>query len=145
MATTAGWFFLTVSLVQSLPSHYHSCTFNFTGGARLPHPYCNASLPVEVRVADLLSRMTFEEKAASLDTSNPAIERLGLASMQGGECTHGVATGCGTAAPDSTGCPTSFPSGLRPCAGRARAGGASSTPCSPSSTGRARPARAPSS
>ncbi len=93
------------------PGHYYSCTFNFTGGTRLPFPYCNASLPVEVRVADLLSRMTYEEKSASLDTSNPAIERLGVASMQGGECTHGVATGCGTAAPGSTGCPTSFPSG----------------------------------
>jgi len=64
-----------------------------------------------VRVADLLSRMTYEEKAASLDTSNPAVERLGVASMQGGECTHGVAGGCGAAAPGSTGCPTSFPSG----------------------------------
>ena len=55
--------------------------------------------------------MTYEEKSSSLDTGNPAIERLGLASMSGGECTHGVATGCGAAAPGSTGCPTSFPSG----------------------------------
>jgi hypothetical protein len=71
----------------------------------------NSSLPAAERVQDLLSRMTYEEKAASLDTSNPAIERLGVASMQGGECTHGVAGGCGAAAAGSTGCPTSFPSG----------------------------------
>lgn len=71
----------------------------------------NSSLPAAERVKDLLTRMTYEEKAASLDTGNPAIERLGVASMQGGECTHGVAGGCGVAAAGSTGCPTSFPSG----------------------------------
>ena len=32
--------------VTSLPAHYHSCTFNFTGGPRLPFPFCNASLDV---------------------------------------------------------------------------------------------------
>jgi hypothetical protein len=76
-------------VVLALPPSYHSCTFNFTGGPRLPFPYCNASLPIAQRVADLLPRMTYEEKAASLDTGNPAIERLGIASMSGGECTHG--------------------------------------------------------
>lgn len=38
----------------------------------------------------------------------------GIPSLQGGESTHGVATGCGIAGAngtDSTGCPTSFPSG----------------------------------
>jgi hypothetical protein len=139
-----------LATANAYPSHYHSCTFNFTGGERLPFPFCayqrsepaaaralfragqqlrctcladallhgrtcviagNSSLPAAERVQDLLSRMTYEEKAASLDTSNPAIERLGVASMQGGECTHGVAGGCGAAAAGSTGCPTSFPSG----------------------------------
>ena len=50
----------------------------------------------------------------ALDTSNPAIERLGLPSMQGGESTHGVASGCGTKGTKfegTTGCPTSFPTG----------------------------------
>jgi hypothetical protein len=42
---------------RAKPSHYHSCTFNFTGGARLPHPFCDASLDIETRVSDLLSRM----------------------------------------------------------------------------------------
>ena len=55
--------------------------------------------------------MTYAEKAASLDTSNPAIERLGVAAMLGGECTHGVACGCGATVNGNTGCPTSFPSG----------------------------------
>ena len=71
-----------VPVVFAKPGHYYSCTFNFTGGARLPYPYCNASLSVEERVADLLSRMTYEEKSAALDTGNPAVFRLGVPSMQ---------------------------------------------------------------
>ena len=43
---------------------------------RLPHPYCNQSLSAKLRVKDLLSRLTYEEKAASLDTSNPGTKRL---------------------------------------------------------------------
>ena len=73
-------------------------------------PYCNASLPVEARVADLLARMTPQEKAAALDAGVPAIARLGVPSMHSGEALHGPATGCvGSPAPNSTGCPTSFP------------------------------------
>ena len=105
---------LPPSALLAKPSHYHSCTFNFTGGARLPYPLCNASLDIEARVSDLLSRMTYAEKSMALDTSNPAIERLGLPSMQGGESTHGVASGCGTKGTKfagTTGCPTSFPTG----------------------------------
>ena len=48
----------------------------------MPHPYCNASLSIDERVADLLSRMTYEEKSAALDTGNPAVFRLGVPSMQ---------------------------------------------------------------
>ena len=96
---------------QRFPPHLHACTFNFTGGARLPFPYCNTSLDTASRVKDLLSRMTYKEKCAALDTGNPAIERLGVISMQGGESTHGVASGCGESSANSSGCPTSFPTG----------------------------------
>jgi hypothetical protein len=68
-------------------------------------PYCNASLPVDERVADLLSRMTSDEKANILDAGVPAIPRLGVPSMSSGEALHGACTGC--IAPDK--CPTSFP------------------------------------
>ena len=68
-------------------------------------PYCNTSLSVEERVADLLSRMTPDEKAAILDAGVPAIPRLGLPSMSSGEALHGACTGC--LAADK--CPTSFP------------------------------------
>ena len=72
-------------------------------------PFCNASLPIAVRVADLVGRMTPEEKTAALDSSVPAIPRLGVPSMNSGEALHGAATGCLPAVGDSTGCPTSFP------------------------------------
>lgn len=101
-----------VGVVSATPSHYHSCTANFSGGSRLPYPFCNASIDTETRLDNLLSLMTLFEKAMSLDTSNPAIPRLGVPSMQSGESTHGIATGCGSPGSDqSTGCPTSFPSG----------------------------------
>jgi beta-glucosidase len=69
------------------------------------YPYCNISLPVDVRVADLLSRMSPDEKVSILDAGVPAIPRLGLPSMSSGEALHGACTGC--LSPDK--CPTSFP------------------------------------
>ena len=70
---------LVMPSAQGRPSHYYSCTFNFTGGRRLPHPFCDPTLPLERRLDDLVSRMTIAEKCAALDTSNPAIPRLGVA------------------------------------------------------------------
>ena len=99
---------------QALPDNYHSCTVNFTGGPRIPYPYCNASLSQEARIKDLLERMTLFEKASILDTNFAPIPRLGFPALHSSESTHGVATGCGARSekfPDSTGCPTSFPSG----------------------------------
>jgi beta-D-xylosidase 4 len=72
--------------------------------------YCNASLPVAQRVADLVGRMTVAEMAAAMDSGVPAIPRLGVPTMHSGEALHGAACGCAAApAPGSTGCPTSFP------------------------------------
>jgi hypothetical protein len=76
------------------------------------YTYCNSSAPIDDRIADLVSRLTPGEKAASLDSSVPAIPRLGVLSMHSGEALHGAATGClppALVAPNSTGCPTSFP------------------------------------
>ena len=69
------------------------------------YPYCNTSLPVDLRVADLLARMSPDEKVAILDAGVPAISRLGLPSMSSGEALHGACSGC--LSPDK--CPTSFP------------------------------------
>ncbi len=68
-------------------------------------PYCNTSLPVDLRVADLLARMSPDEKVAILDAGVPAIPRLGLPSMSSGEALHGACSGCLSL--DK--CATSFP------------------------------------
>ncbi len=99
----------TLSSVLAAPPFANSCTLNFAGGARLPYDFCNVSLPLDDRVASLVGLMTPEEKCSSLDTSNPAIPRLGVPTLPGGEGLHGVACGCGAPFGASTGCPTSFP------------------------------------
>jgi beta-glucosidase len=53
-------------------------------------PYRDPSLPVEMRVADLLGRLTLEEKAALLDYDGQGVERLGIRSDGVNECLHGV-------------------------------------------------------
>eukprot|EP00041_Stephanoeca_diplocostata_P025797 m.683376 g.683376 ORF g.683376 m.683376 type:complete len:798 (-) comp22829_c0_seq1:1822-4215(-) len=102
---------LSVATVAGLPSHYNSCTANLTGGTRLQLPFCDSTLSIDDRIHDLVSRMTYEEKCAALDTNQPSIPRLGVPALQGGESTHGVASGCVPATANSTGCPTSFPTG----------------------------------
>ena len=72
------------------------------------YPYLDTSLSFEERAADLVSRMTLEEKAAQLQNGRypnaPAIERLGVPAYRyWSEALHGVARN-GTA--------TSFPTGL---------------------------------
>ena len=57
-------------------------------------PYKNTSLPVEKRVADLLSRMTLEEKATMLSGSgwmeSAPIERLGIPAIKMADGPMGV-------------------------------------------------------
>ena len=85
-------------------------------GAQLP--YCNSALPPAARASDLLSRLQPTEKAAFLSASNNGFPRLGVPPLRYGEALHGVLSGCGARAPvtpsgfASTGCPTSFPTGL---------------------------------
>ncbi|MDO5396444.1 MAG: glycoside hydrolase family 3 C-terminal domain-containing protein [bacterium] len=55
-------------------------------------PYQDESLSFEERAADLVSRMTLEEKVAQLGYTAPAIPRLGVANYNyWKECLHGVA------------------------------------------------------
>lgn len=75
-------------------------------------PYCNPDLYVTERVQDLISRMYVGEKISMLDNSNGGVPRLGVPPLPFAECLHGVLSGCGQAVDGSTGCPTSFPSGL---------------------------------
>jgi beta-glucosidase len=55
-------------------------------------PYKDLSLPPETRAADLVSRMTVQEKVAQLSNHAPAIDRLGVAAYDyWSEALHGVA------------------------------------------------------
>lgn len=68
-------------------------------------PYTNEALPFDVRVKDLVSRMTLEEKAGQLMYQSPAIPRLGIVEHNWwNECLHGVArAGLATVFPQAIG------------------------------------------
>ena len=54
-------------------------------------PYMNTELPLEVRVKDLISRFTLEEKVTLIPQYQAAIERLGVqAYKHGTEAAHGI-------------------------------------------------------
>ncbi|MGV3528032.1 MAG: glycoside hydrolase family 3 C-terminal domain-containing protein [Flavisolibacter sp.] len=60
--------------------------------AQQPLPFRNTSLSFEVRVNDLVSRLTLEEKVAQMLNAAPAIERLGIPAYDWwSEVLHGVA------------------------------------------------------
>jgi beta-glucosidase len=67
--------------------------------------YQNPSLPIEQRVADLISRMTLEERVSQTLNASPAIERLGIPEYDWwNECLHGVArAGIATVFPQAIG------------------------------------------
>ena len=55
------------------------------------YPWCNHTLPIDERVADMLARMTLDEKIANLDTEAPEIKSLGLNGYNWwSEATHGI-------------------------------------------------------
>jgi len=61
-------------------------------------PYLNPDLAPEKRAADLVSRMTLEEKVLQMQSTAPAIPRLGVPAYNWwNEALHGVATGRGRA------------------------------------------------
>ena len=68
-------------------------------------PYKNPELPVQVRVDDLVSRLTLEEKVAQMMNATPAIERLGVQPHDyWNEALHGVArSGTATVFPQAIG------------------------------------------
>ena len=124
---------LNVALTASAVSNWNAgCTLNLTGiGPRLEFPFCNASLALDLRLSDLLARMTPEEKCSNLVNGVP---RLGIPVFSASEDTHGIGCGCGevrqsfrplivlcscssimsraqAADMNSTGCPTTFPNG----------------------------------
>ena len=73
-------------------------------------PFRNESLPVSERVADLLSRLTLQEKIAQMYDKAPAIERLNIPRYEWwNEALHGVArAGEATVFPQAIGLAASF-------------------------------------
>src|ERR1022692_3618637 len=64
-------------------------------------PYLDPTLSPEKRAADLVSRMTLEEKVLQMQNSAPAIPRLGIPVYNWwNEALHGVATGRATVFPE---------------------------------------------
>ncbi|HEY5407710.1 MAG TPA: glycoside hydrolase family 3 C-terminal domain-containing protein [Ginsengibacter sp.] len=56
------------------------------------YPFQNPALSINVRVSDLISRMTLEEKVSQMLNSAPAIDRLNIPAYDWwNECLHGVA------------------------------------------------------
>jgi len=77
------------------------------------YPYCQPSVPIASRVADLVSRLTLAEAIALLGTANFGVPRLGVPSAQYGEALHGVVSQCGQPfGSGQSGCATSFPPGV---------------------------------
>ncbi|HEX7569985.1 MAG TPA: glycoside hydrolase family 3 C-terminal domain-containing protein [Verrucomicrobiae bacterium] len=60
--------------------------------AQYPYPYQDPNLPEEVRVTNIVSLMTLEEKVAFLN-SRPGVPRLGIKAMGHVEGLHGLAMG----------------------------------------------------
>src|SRR5258708_832494 len=80
-----------------------------------PEPaYRNAKLPVEQRIADLVSQMTVEEKVSKLGHSSAAIPRLGVPQYNWwNEGLHGVArAGNATVFPQAIGLAATFDTDL---------------------------------
>jgi beta-glucosidase len=73
-------------------------------------PYLDPSLPVERRIADLISRMTLEEKVSQMMNAAPAIPRLGIPEYDWwNEGLHGVAfSGVATVFPQAIGLAATF-------------------------------------
>jgi beta-glucosidase len=61
-------------------------------GQQYEYPFQNPNLPIEVRVTNILSLMTVEEKIAALST-DPSVPRLGIQGSSHLEGLHGVALG----------------------------------------------------
>ena len=69
----------------------------------------NPNLPPSQRAADLVSRMTLEEKVLQMQNSAPAIPRLGVGVFNyWNEALHGVASGRATVFPEPIGMGASF-------------------------------------
>src|SRR5580658_8961453 len=77
-------------------------------------PYKNPDLPAEKRAADLVSRMTLDEKVLQMQNGAPALDRLGIPAYDWwNEALHGVArAGQATVFPQAIGLAATWDTGL---------------------------------
>jgi beta-glucosidase len=65
--------------------------FACTGSTTYEYPFRDPSKSVEARAADIVSRLTLDEKIAQMLNKTPAIERLGIPAYDWwNECLHGI-------------------------------------------------------
>ncbi len=96
IAVVAGW-----ALVRTLSAQ--------GAGGEAPPAYLNPSLPIEQRAADLVHRMTLEEKASQLVNQARAIPRLNVPAYDWwSEALHGVAVDGTTEYPEPIGLAATF-------------------------------------
>ncbi len=82
------------------------CLTNSASFAQQPEklPYLDPSLPTAQRAADLVSRLTLEEKVLQMQSTAPSVPRLGVAAYNWwNEALHGVAQGRATVFPQAIG------------------------------------------
>jgi beta-glucosidase len=82
-----------------------ACNILLISCSQKPLPYMDTNLSFEERAADLVSRMTLEEKVSQMLHEAPAIERLGVPEYNWwNECLHGVGrAGIATVFPQAIG------------------------------------------
>ena len=98
-----AWLSLLLSLVANS---------SFSQETRKPL-YLNPNLSPERRAADLVSRMTLEEKVLQMQSSAPAIPRLNIPAFDWwNEALHGVAQGRATVFPQAIGLAATWDTGL---------------------------------
>ena len=89
---SGGWVSYLKDYSPPPPLLNNPCTNATSPQAKLP--WCDPTLGVEARVADMVARMSISEKIAQLGTSAPPIPSLGLNAYNWwSEATHGEASG----------------------------------------------------
>jgi beta-glucosidase len=67
-----------------------AATNSFAADTNQPALYLDTNQPVDTRVADLISRLTLEEKATLLNHIGPTVQRFNIRADQWNQCLNGV-------------------------------------------------------
>ncbi len=94
-------------LLLFMPAIFGLCVLQ---AQNFDYPFQDPENPVDLRVDDLVNRLTLEEKAGMMVYNSPAIERLGIPEYNWwNECLHGVGrAGKATVFPQAIGMAATF-------------------------------------